>query len=162
MNPFVPDTTAAPACTCLIDCDVCPRHFPAAHFLGMRTAPNEGPARVVPVPLIAPGPLVFDPENYGVVSIEADWVSTPQTFEQLTSLDPVHTGPETIEITPSGRTIHAEMGAAIFRPAKTSPGRPEIGPLELLLASAQLIPLQPTTEQWQTLKQAILELPHAH
>lgn len=31
-------------------------------------------------------------------------------------------------------------------------------PLDLLLAATVLIPNQPTTEQWQTLKQAILDL----
>ena len=49
----------------------------------------------------------------------------------------------------------------VLRPARaTLPADPH-GALHLLRAATTLIPDQPTTEQWQIIKNAILELHHA-
>lgn len=47
------------------------------------------------------------------------------------------------------------------RPARTPEPVFNTDPVLLLRAAVQLIPHQPTTEQWQTIKQAIMDIKHA-
>lgn len=53
-------------------------------------------------------------------------------------------------------------GPVALRPARPTPSAtPDSDARATLRAAAILIPDQPTTEQWQTIKKAILELQHA-
>lgn len=54
--------------------------------------------------------------------------------------------------------IQGEVADAPLRNVNASPPRPQNGPLAGLRSLTDAILDQPTTEQWQTLKQAILDL----
>jgi hypothetical protein len=145
----------------------CPLHDPKrpsvriADLSGLRSTPlardhrlNEADLAVLQA-AARPGPVVHygsamlrpyvQPEPAPTTATAAGCICSLETFGAV-EICPVHG----LEV---ANTDHSRIPLP-----ETAPAMPQIAPLSLLLAASTLIPTQPTTEQWQTIKNAIRAL----